>query len=578
VNIMVADPPLTLASEPASRRQRALAGVTTGCMLAATLMLLPFASQPGPAFPGFLMLNQMALFMAYALGAWVLYVQFHRGRSLSLLLSAAASLFTAGAMVLQLASFPGVFGPGSTRLLGNGPETTTWLWTFWHAGPPALGLAYASTVRRERAASFRRENASLAVGVSLAVTLLLIAAFGAISTVLLPWLPQQTDGDNYYAFVRSGVGPGLLLFTLVALAALWRKTRANRTVLELWLTVSLALLALDSLLTQVGGMRGSVGWYAGRVGALISALAVLWAYLHEVNATYARAELAAATERLQAETNLRQSQKMEAIGHLTSGIAHDFNNLLMVMSSAFDLITKHPDDPAKIVKVTEAGLRSISKGRSLTARLLLFSRRTMLSPERVNPNAVLRDFEPMLAHAVPPSIRVEWQLDPGLRYVMLDTVEFETAVLNIVVNACDALKGVEGRLVVATRTAVLSPGAVTAGCRADDPMLDAAEYAVVSVADNGPGMPKAVAAHAFDPFFTTKEPGKGTGLGLSQVYGFAQSANGLAKILTGPTGTTIELWLPYATRQVAVAEVEQGLALGNALNKSDEEWMPAPLR
>ena len=406
------------------------------------------------------------------------------------------------------------------------------------------------TVRRERAASFRPEYIALAVGLSLAATLLLIAAVGAFSTLLLPWLPPQTNGDNYRPFITSGVGPGLVLFTILALVALWRATRVNRTVLELWLAVSLGLLVLDSILTQVGGARGSIGWYTGRMGALISAMAVLWAYLYEVNATYARAEQIAATERSLIETNRRQSQKMEAVGHLTSGIAHDFNNLLMVQTSAFKAIQQRPGDIDRILKVTESGLLAINRGMALTARLLLFSRRTLLSREQLNPNAVLTDFAAMLVHAVPPNVRLEWQLDPALRCVSLDSIDFETAILNLVVNARDALVGAEGRILIATRNAVCSQDAVPAGSRPHELDLEAVEYAVVSITDNGPGMPQAVAARAFDPFFTTKEPGQGTGLGLSQVQGFAQSANGRAVILTGPSGTTIELWLPYAPDQI----------------------------
>ena len=550
------DRPYSLASEPASRNQRIGALMMTAVAVAAASLLLPYAAHAGPVFPGFLLLNQTALLMAYTLSGWVLYAQFMRSRSLSLLLAATGSLFTAGIMVLQLASFPGVFGAGSTRLFGNGPETTTWLWTFWHAGPAALGLAYAGTVRRGRVASFRPDQTGFAAGLSVVAVLGLTAAFGAVSTVLLPWLMQQTDGDDYRRFVTSGVGPALILFTVVALGALWRTTRTGRTVLELWLAISLILLTLDSVLTQVGGTRGSVGWYAGRVGAMVSAFAVLGAYLHEVNATYARAEQTAAAERLHIEASLRQSQKMEAIGQLTSGVAHDFNNLLMAMVGAFTMIQKQLGDAGQIVKLTEAGLKAVARGTSLTAQLLLFSGRRALSPERVNPNAVLADFEAIALHAVPPGVTLEWQLDPGVYAVVLDIVEFETAVLNLVVNARDALAGTGGRILIATRNAVLGRGVMPDGVCSGDVVLDAAEYVVVSIGDNGPGMPTGVAARAFDPFFTTKETGKGTGLGLNQVHGFARAANGVAVIQTGRAGTSIELWLPRAPGQTTLPEVK----------------------
>ena len=548
----------TLASEPASRRQRTAAIVTTSLALVATLILLPYAALPGPVIPAFLLINQTALLMAYALGAWVLYAQFRRGRSLSLLLAATAGLFTAGIMALQFASFPGVFAPGNTRLLGTGPETTTWLWTFWHAGPAALGLAYAATVSRERAASFAPHRTALAACLSIVGALLLTAAFGVFSTLLLPWLPRQTHGDNYMAFVTSGVGPVLVLSTIVALGAMWWTTRDGRTVLELWIAVALALLTLDSILTQAGMTRGSVGWFTGRIGALISALVVLWAYLHEVNATHERAEIVAATELSRVEEALRHAQKMEAVGHLTSGIAHDFNNLLMVLTSAFELISKRP---AEVAIMAEMGLKAIDRGAALTAQLLSFSGRKVIRPETVNPNTVMAGFQGMASRAVPPCVCLEWRLDTAGHLVVLDTVEFETALLNLIVNARDAMGSGGGRIVLSTRDAILRAGAMPAGARHNDEALPAGAYVVISVTDDGPGMPDGVAARAFDPFFTTKEAGKGTGLGLAQAYGFARSAGGLAVIRTAQSGTTIELWLP---RIVSVPAQAAGSQLAHA--------------
>ena len=499
------------------------------------------------------MTNQTALLIAYGLGSWVLYAQFRRGRSLSLLLAATASLFTAGIMTLQFASFPGIFAPGNARLLGTGPETSTWLWTFWHAGPAALGLGYAATVRRGRAASFAPERTALAVCLSIAGALLLTAAFGVFSTAGLPQLPRQTDGDSYMALVTSGVGPCLLLTTIVALGALWWTTRVGRTVLELWIAVSLALLTLDSLLTQLGMTRGSVGWYAGRIGALISALTVLWAYLHEVNATYARAEKLAASERLRIEEALRHAQKMEAAGHLTSGISHDFNNLLTVINSAFELILKRQHQPWEVAKMADLGLKAVNKGTALTAQLLSFSGRKALRPENVNPNNVMADFQAMALRAVPANVCLEWRLESGAHPVVIDTLEFETALLNLIVNARDALGSGGGRIDVSTRNATLRAGAMPDGARPNDAALAAGAYVVISITDDGPGMAEGVAARAFDPFFTTKETGKGTGLGLAQVYGFAHSAGGLAVIRTAASGTTIELWLPQIVSVTAHA-------------------------
>ena len=329
-------------------------------------------------------------------------------------------------------------------------------------------MTYAVTMRHGRAASVDPARTALAIGVSVAGALLLTAASGAFSTVLLPWLPYQTNGDDYRALTTSGIGPLLVLVTSAALGAMWWTTRAGRTVLELWIAVSLGLLILNSILTQAGGVRGSGGWYAGRVGALASALAVLWAYLHEVNATHTRTEQTAMSELLRTRASLRQSQKMGAIGHLTSGIAHDFNNLLTVVSSAFDMIQRRPHDRERIMKMTDAGLQAVARGVSLTSQLLAFSRCRVLRPETVNLNVVLMRFEPIASRAITETVSLEWRLDPGLHPVVLDTVELETAVLNLIVNARDAMEANGGRIVISTRNAALGSDTMPHGARTKD--------------------------------------------------------------------------------------------------------------
>ena len=217
------------------------------------------------------------------------------------------------------------------------------------------------------------------------------------------------------------------VLTLVALAAVWRTTHTRRTVLEVWIAASLALLVLDNILTMAGGARGSVGWYAGRIEALVSAFVFLWAYLHEVDALRLRTEMAA-EEMARAEHVLRQAQKMEAVGRLTGGIAHDFNNLLMVATSGFDMILRRPGDQARVVKLAEAGLHAMQRGAKLTRQLLGFASRAAIRPEMVNPNALLLDFEPLVRQAVSEAVTVEFALEPALHPARVDRTEFEAAV------------------------------------------------------------------------------------------------------------------------------------------------------
>lgn len=560
----VAPSSLQFAGALADKSHRRPAAVLCLAMAAITVALLPFATTPGPVLPGFILINQTALVAAYGLSAWVLFAQFRRSRSVALLLMAGGTLYTAAIVALQLLSFPGVVADG--RVIGAGPQTTTWLWTFWHLGPPLGTLAYAAAIRRGQPRLVRSERVSAAALMAALSGLAAACAAAAISTLGLNWLPNQVAGDNYAALTNSGVGPCVQVVTLIALAVVWRTTHSRRSVLEMWIATSLVLLILDNGLTMAGGARESIGWYAGRIQALVSAFVFLWSYLHEVDALRLRADMAA-EEMARAEQLLRQAQKMEAIGRLTGGIAHDFNNLLMVATSGFDMILRQPGEQARVIKLAEAGLHAMQRGAKLTRQLLGFASRAAIRPEVVNPNALLLDFEPLVRQAVSEAVTVEFSLEPTLHPARVDRTEFEAAVLNLVVNARDALPGPGGHIVVATRNVHRSTADSLPGGTG---VLQVGSYAVVTVSDNGIGMDGATRAQAFEPFFTTKEFGKGSGLGLSQIYGFTRAAGGGAAILSAPgEGTTVELWLPRAEVGTAGKDVGAALTPASALRRAE---------
>jgi signal transduction histidine kinase len=543
-----------LASQPAERSQRFAAAATCAVAVVLTAALLPFASRPGPALPGFILINQTALFIAYGLGAWVLFRQFRRGRSLAVCLLAGGGLYTTAIIALQMLSFPGIMAAG--RLLGSGPQTTTWLWTFWHVGPPLCALAYGLTLRDGKPRIVKPDSERLVAQLAMAIGLAAAAAVAVIATAGLPWLPYQVTGDDYRALTTSGVGPAVQLLTVAALVMVWRGTTGRRTVLELWLAVSLVLLVLDNFLTMTGGARGSVGWYVGRIEALLSAFAILWAYLTEVDALRARAEQAAESV-IRAEAALRQAQKMEAVGRLTGGIAHDFNNLLMIVSSGFDMIRRRPEDRSRVLKTAEAGLQAVERGSRLTRQLLTFARRQNLRPETVNPNALLLDFEGLARRAVGEAVDLSFDMSPVVHPARIDASEFEAAVLNLIVNARDAVSTQNGWIRVSTRNV-----ARQAADRPDaNDTLPPGDYVVIAVADNGAGMDEETRAQAFEPFFTTKEFGRGSGLGLSQVYGFVRAAGGGVEIASMPgQGTTVAMWLPRSVQGQAAASRANGVS------------------
>lgn len=244
-------------------------------------------------------------------------------------------------------------------------------------------------------------------------------------------------------------------------------------------------------------------------------------------------EAAEALER--ANTALFQSQKMEAIGQLTGGIAHDFNNLLAVISSSLDVLPLKTEDAASR-KIVESMQRAVERGARLTQQLLSFARQQPLNPEKHNLNSVITSFEAVLRRAVNSSIAFRTDFAPQLRSVLVDAPRFETALLNLVVNARDAMPS-GGTLLITTANIEMAEGKL-----AD---LAAGRYVKVAVTDIGSGMPPEVISRAFEPFFTTKDVGKGTGLGLSQVYGFVKQSKGGIEIVSAMNeGTTINLYLP----------------------------------
>ncbi len=243
---------------------------------------------------------------------------------------------------------------------------------------------------------------------------------------------------------------------------------------------------------------------------------------------------------------LFQSQKMESIGQLTGGIAHDFNNLLSVLASGLELLTlnrQHTGD----AKTFDSMRRAIDRGATLTQQLLAFARQQPLQVETRNVNGIIAGFESVLRRAGNASIEFGFDLEPKLRSAVIDTARFESALLNLVVNARDAMP-LGGRLTIATTNATLKAG--------DIGTLAPGQYVRVAVSDTGTGMSPETVMRAFEPFYTTKEMGKGTGLGLSQVYGFIKQSNGEIVIDSQESrGTTISIYLPAVADSAEPAAV-----------------------
>ena len=253
------------------------------------------------------------------------------------------------------------------------------------------------------------------------------------------------------------------------------------------------------------------------------------------------------------EEQLRQAQKMEAVGQLTGGVAHDFNNLLQIVVGNLELLERNlPADAGRLRRSTENAMQGARRAATLTQRLLAFSRRQPLDPKPIEVNRLVRGMSELLGRALGETIELETVLAGGLWSVEADPNQLESALLNLAVNARDAMPD-GGKLTIESANTHLDHGYAQQNVE-----VAPGQYVVICVSDTGTGMSKDAAARAFEPFFTTKEPGKGTGLGLSQVYGFVKQSGGHVKIYSEVgEGTCVKLYLPRYTGGRA-AEEEEG--------------------
>jgi signal transduction histidine kinase len=651
-----------LGTDLASPRQKRIAAGL--CLVFGVITLFTFwhASAPLPRMPGFVPSYQTALILIYVLTARIFFGQFRRTGALPVLSFAAGALYAAAIVLAQLLSFPNIFA--TDPILGGAPDTIIWLWVFWHLGPPLFALAPAWFAGDGLTPAIRQEEARRVARIAVGLTILAVVLITYLVSDHVALLPKLTEGEDYRWLVTTGTGPAIAAFTACVLLLLCIRSQL-RTVFQLWLAVSLALLLLDIFTTLAGSAYGTIGWFIGHLEALSAGLVIIAVYARElervlnrvrniasdtqqrgVELQQARDTLATAlqaaemaewqidlksgairrseqhdriygydkllpeftretffrhllpadmpqvesafakarttgllelrcrikratdkavrwiilrgraypdedgrvrtmagvimdvTDRQEVEERLNQAQKMEAIGQLTGGVAHDFNNLLTAIVGNLDMISRSPGDSERVERLARTALQAASRGSDLTQKLLAFARKQVVQPETVNPNHLLTDFRDLLQRALGETIELEINLDPTLDPVRLDPSQFQSAVLNLCVNARDAMPD-GGKLKIATRNVRIADES--------DAYPDArpGAYVVVSISDTGAGMEEGTLARAFEPFFTTKDVGSGTGLGLSQVYGFCRQTGGFARIASATgQGKSVEMYLP----------------------------------
>lgn len=364
------------------------------------------------------------------------------------------------------------------------------------------------------------------------------AAGSGLPGAEIPDLAQApTSGEPLaYSIDRPDAGPHRIV-AMMAAAQFPLVVTISKTfdqVLSDWkriaaITLAVALFGTGAIVIGV--------WLLGRQFATFEALRV--AIAERSKALAARDE---------AEAQLRQAQKLEAIGQLTGGIAHDFNNLLTAILGNLELLQRHSDTKdARIQRWTTNAIEAARRGAALTARLLAFSRRQPLEPQAADLAQRLNSLSDLLARTLGDGIEVTTVIEPDLWRPFVDPSGLDNAILNIALNARDAMDG-RGRLLIAAENHVFEAGSETRHGFAQH------EHVLISISDTGRGIAKDMIDRVFEPFFTTKPVGQGTGLGLSQVYGFVKQSGGHIALASEPNrGTTVNMYLPRAAAEAIQA-------------------------
>ncbi|HEY7518151.1 MAG TPA: ATP-binding protein [Methylomirabilota bacterium] len=547
---------------PAGPRQRALASTVVLLSAALFVAAVPFAKTPLAQVWAFIPIYESALVMTDVITAVLLFGQFNFSRSRGVLLLAAGYLFTALMAVAHALTFPGLFTP--TGLLGAGPQSTAWLYMFWHAGFPVCVIAYAYS-RSDAAAA--GESRGLAVVSTGAGVLVAVSALTMLATAGQGLLPEIMQGNSYTPAMSLVVSSTWML-SLLALAILWR--RSPHTVLDVWLMVVMCTWLFDIALAAVlNGGRFDLGFYAGRIYGLLATSFVLVVLLIENGRLYAqirRLYLEREEQNRSLEATVRerteqllQSEKVATMGSLLAGVAHELNNPLAVVMGQTHMLMEVTTDASvrqRAEKINTAAGRCVRVVRNFLA---LARKRP---PERtaVAINDVVKDAIELLAYELrSEGIEVRTTLADDLPPLSGDAHQLHQVLVNLLTNAHHAMRKSERpkHIAITTRAA------------------DARRHIRLEIADTGPGIPPEIQEKIFEPFFTTKPAGQGTGLGLPLCRNIVGQHGGTLTMTSTPgRGTTFVIELPAsgtATAATMAAEAEPVRGTAKAILLVDDE-------
>jgi signal transduction histidine kinase/ActR/RegA family two-component response regulator len=505
-----------LSTLPAARGERQLALVVVLVSVAIFLTAVPFAKVPLAPIGAFIPIYESALVISDLITAVLLFGQFSFLGSRALLVLASGYLFTAFMTVSHALTFPGLFAP--TGLLGAGPQSTAWLYMFWHGGFPLLVVGYALLKDEGRETSRLRGRAPVAILSSVAAVLGVVGGLTFLATVGQETLPAIMRGNHYTPAMISVVSSTWVLSLLGLVILWWRRPHA---VLDLWLMVVMCAWLFDIALAAVlNAGRFDLGFYAGRIYGLVAASFVLMVLLIENGRLYAR--LVDAHERIEAQNRsleqtvrerterLLQSEKIAAMGSLLAGVAHELNNPLAILSGQAQLL-RETMEPQQITRRSDKIHEAADRCVRIVRNFLALARQR--PPERADMrlNQVVQGAVELLAYELrTEGVEVVLDLAADVPKLWADSHQLHQVVVNLVANAQQAMRHSRGPRTIALTT-----------------RYDAGRARVwLDVMDTGPGIPPEALAKIFEPFFTTKPPGEGTGLGLSLCRGIVEEHGG----------------------------------------------------
>jgi signal transduction histidine kinase len=491
-----------LSTLPADKAKHRLAFAVVLVLCVAFLATAPYAKVPLARVDAFIPAYEAALFFNDLITAILLFGQFALLRSRSLLVLACSYLFAALIVIPHALTFPGLLAPNGS--LGAGPQSTAWIYMFWHAGFPLGLIAYA--IVKDNGNGHMRMNAPAAIAIGCLVTVAAVGAFTLLATAGHALLPPVMQGHGYTPALIIVV-TSVWTLSLAALIVLWLRT--PHTVLDIWLMVVLCTWLFDIALSAVlNAGRFDVGFYFGRIYGFLAASFILLVLLLETTALYAQLSRSIATERRERERRFNEMQailahlaRVSELGQMVSALSHEVSQPLTAVATYLSVLGRLAKTNSDMVEPTvQKAIEQTARATEIIRHLreFLSKRETDKKPEEL-PKTIAQAMRLAMVGAKSSGVATAMDFDARGSIVQIDRIQIEQVLFNLIRNAVEAMANSPRReLIITTRLAPRD-------------MIE------VRVADTGPGLPASVRAKLFEPFVTTKATGMGVGLSICRV-------------------------------------------------------------